>query len=65
MTNRYNYAEFKNGEKMLFDLNSDPDENVNLATSPKQKENLKRLGRILKDGWRGVLPQTYVKVVRH
>ena len=58
VTNRYNYAEFKNGEKMLFDLNSDPDENVNLATSPKQKENLKRLGRILKDGWRGVLPPT-------
>ena len=57
VTNRYNYAEFKNGEKMLFDLNSDPDENVNLATSPKQKENLKRLGRILKDGWRGVLPE--------
>ncbi|HAW98766.1 MAG TPA: iduronate-2-sulfatase [Opitutae bacterium] len=58
VTNRYNYAEFKNGEKMLFDLNSDPDENVNLSTSPKQKENLKRLGRILKDGWRGVLPPT-------
>ena len=57
VTNRYNYAEFKNGEKMLFDLNSDPDENVNLATSPKQKENLKRLGRMLKDGWRGVLPE--------
>ena len=57
MTNRYNYAEFKNGEKMLFDLNSDPDENGNRATSPKQKENLKRLGRILKDGWRGVLPE--------
>lgn len=56
VTNRFNYAEFKNGEKMLFDLNMDPDENTNLATSPKQKENLKRLANLLKEGWQKALP---------
>ena len=43
---------------MLFDLKADPDENVNLADSPEHKNEVKRLGRILKGGWRGVLPQT-------
>ena len=58
LTDRYNYAEFDDGSKMLFDLKADPDENVNLANSPKHKDEVKRLGRILKDGWRGVLPET-------
>lgn len=58
VTDRYNYAEFDEGPKMLFDLKADPDENVNLANSPERKDEVKRLGRILKDGWRGVLPET-------
>lgn len=58
VTDRYNYAEFDEGQKMLFDLKADPDENVNLANSPEHKDEVKRLGRILKDGWRGVLPET-------
>ena len=56
VTSRYNYAEFKDGEKMLYDLSVDPDENVNLAKSPKQKDNLKRLGDLMRGGWKKALP---------
>ena len=56
VTDRYNYAEFDDGQKMLFDLRSDPDENVNLVASPKYKKPLNRLGNMLRDGWRSVLP---------
>lgn len=56
ITNRFNYAEFNNGQKMLFDLKKDPDENVNLANSPKQKDNITRLGELLQAGWKKALP---------
>jgi len=56
VTNRFNYAEFKDGEKMLYDLTVDPQENVNLANSPKQKDNLKRLGDLMRAGWKKALP---------
>jgi iduronate 2-sulfatase len=56
VTNKFNYAEFDDGQKMLFDLSADPDENVNLATSPEHKKNLNRLGNMLRDGWRKALP---------
>ena len=41
---------------MLFDLKAEPDENINLATSPEHIKTPKRLGKILKDGWRESLP---------
>lgn len=56
ITPRFNFVRFKDGEKMLFDLNSDPQENLNLATYPKQKENLARLEKMLRAGWENVLP---------
>jgi iduronate 2-sulfatase len=56
ITPRFNYAQFNDGQKMLFDLSVDPDENVNLTPAPEQKENLERLGNMLRDGWRKVLP---------
>ena len=56
VTDRYNYAEFDDGQTMLFDLRTDPDENVNLVASPKYKKTLNRLGKILEDGWSSVLP---------
>ena len=56
ITPRFNFVRFKDGEKMLFDLNSDPEENLNLATHPKQKENLARLEKMLRAGWENVLP---------
>jgi arylsulfatase A-like enzyme len=56
ITSRFNYAQFNDGQKMLFDLSVDPDENVNLTPVPEQKENLERLGNMLRDGWRKALP---------
>ena len=56
ITHQFNYAEFDDGQKMLFDLKKDPDENVNLAASPEHKKTLNRLGKMLKGGWREVLP---------
>ena len=56
ITNQFNYAEFDDGQKMLFDLRADPNENVNLADSPEYKKTLNRLGNMLREGWRSVLP---------
>ena len=56
VTESYNFAEFDDGQKMLFDLKADPDENVNLAASPEHKKTLYRLGKMLKDGWSKILP---------
>ena len=57
LTDRHNYAEFDDGSKMLFDLKADPDENVNLANSPEHKDEVKRLGSVLRGGWKKNLPQ--------
>ncbi|MDA0724839.1 MAG: sulfatase [Verrucomicrobia bacterium] len=56
VTEQFNYAEFKDGQKMLFDLSADPDENVNLASSPEHKNTLNRFGNMIKDGWGKILP---------
>ncbi len=56
ITERYNYAEFKNGEKMLFDLENDADENVNIAGEAEHKKLVKQLSRMLADGWKRALP---------
>lgn len=56
ITPRYNFVRFKDGEKMLFDLRTDPEENLNLATFPQQKENLDRLEKMLRAGWKDALP---------
>ena len=56
ITDRYNYAEFDNGEKMLYDLQNDTDENVNIAGSEEHQEIVRQLNRMLKDGWEKALP---------
>ena len=56
ITERYNYAEFKNGEKMLFDLERDADENNNVAGAPEHKELVKQLSQLLNSGWKHALP---------
>ena len=61
VTDRYNYAEFDDGSKMLFDLTADPDENVNVAASPELKSNLNQQGKILREGWTKVLPPSIQK----
>ena len=61
VTDRYNYAEFDDGSKMLFDLTADPDENVNVAASLELKSNLNQHGKILREGWTKVLPPSIQK----
>tara|TARA_B100000212_G_scaffold11841_1_gene8548 strand:- start:12 stop:1403 length:1392 start_codon:yes stop_codon:yes gene_type:complete len=56
ITPRFNFVRFKDGEKMLFDLRTDPGENFNLANFPQQKENLARLAKMLRAGWKDALP---------
>ena len=50
ITDRYNYAEFNNGEKMLFDLEKDAEENVNIAESAEYQELVRTLGQLLTSG---------------
>jgi iduronate 2-sulfatase len=50
ITDRYNYAEFKNGEKMLYDLKNDPSENVNIAGASEHQALVEKLSKILKEG---------------
>jgi arylsulfatase A-like enzyme len=61
ITPRFNYAQFKDGEEMFYDLTADPDENVNLATSPELKSNLNQHGKMLREGWSKVLPPSVQK----
>lgn len=56
ITDRYNYAEFENGEKMLYDLENDASENVNIAGEKEHQELVKQLSQTLRDGWKMVLP---------
>ena len=50
ITDRYNYAEFSNGDKMLFDLKVDPVENVNIAGAREHQQRVNELSRILNGG---------------
>ncbi len=41
----------------LYDHQSDPDENVNLAGKPEFKASVTELSRRLRDGWRAAAPE--------
>ena len=56
ITDRYNYAEFKNGERMLYDLKTDPAENVNIAEEPQNKKLVAALAKTLHTGYESVKP---------
>ncbi|MBT3199305.1 MAG: sulfatase [Phycisphaerales bacterium] len=56
ITDRHNYAEFKNGERMLYDLKADPAENVNIAEDPKNKDLVASLAKMLHAGYESVKP---------
>ena len=56
ITDRHNYAEFKNGERMLYDLKTDPAENVNIAEEPKNKALVASLAKTLHAGYESVKP---------
>ena len=48
ITKRYNYVEYKNGERMLYDHQKDPDENVNVAGNPEYRNVVEKLSAALK-----------------
>ncbi len=56
ITERYNYAEFENGENMLYDLQNDAAENINISGSEDQKELVLQLNKFLEEGWQKALP---------
>ena len=56
ITDRHNYAEFKNGERMLYDLKADPSENVNIAEEPANKDLAASLAKMLHDGYQAAKP---------
>ncbi len=47
VTKDYLYTEYKDGEQMLFDHKSDPDENVNVAGEKKYIETVQSLSKLL------------------
>lgn len=61
-TERYRYNEWYNyitGEfsgRELYDHLDDPDENINIAMDPENRELVLRLGRQMKDGWKNAVP---------
>jgi len=57
ITEQYNYAEYENGENMLYDLHIDPDENTNVSSSDEHADIIVELSQILKDGWQNVEPK--------
>jgi arylsulfatase A-like enzyme len=61
ITPKFNYVQYKSGEKMLFDLISDPDENINIAGDPKRKSTLNHHIKILGNGWTDALPPSVQK----
>ena len=64
-TDRYRYVEYthkKSGKihaRELYDHSTDPDENVNIAGSPKMKETVEKLSKILDggQGWKKLRPK--------
>jgi len=61
-TDRYRYTEWNipNGEPLgieLYDHQTDPDENINIANRPENKELTAKLSKMLHAGWKGALPK--------
>ncbi|MBN2021682.1 MAG: sulfatase [Pirellulales bacterium] len=60
-TDRYRYTEWRRGDKIvareLYDYQTDPEGNVNVARDPDNKELVAGLSRQLAAGWRGALPE--------
>jgi arylsulfatase A-like enzyme len=60
-TDRYRYTEWGNLKqeaqfRELYDHETDPDENVNIAGRPEMAETVAQLSHQLHRGWRGALP---------
>ncbi|UCD30336.1 MAG: sulfatase [Planctomycetota bacterium] len=63
-TDRYRYTEWAEKGKEpvgieLYDHQNDPDENVNIANRPENKELVAKLSKMLHAGWQAALPNGY------
>ena len=63
-TERYRFTEWAQPGKKpiareLYDHRTDPDENVNLADRPEQREPIARLEKILHAGWQAARPPAH------
>jgi iduronate 2-sulfatase len=62
-TKRFRYTEWQNRKtgiclaRELYDHEIDPEENVNAVTEPRYEQDVRRLARMLKQGWRAARPQ--------
>lgn len=56
ITKDYNYAEFSNGDRMLFQLDPLYQENENLVNNPDYAKVRDKLSTLLQKGWRNALP---------
>ncbi|MFC1551574.1 sulfatase [Candidatus Latescibacterota bacterium] len=59
-TKRYQYTQWRNEDggpvtaRMLYDHDTDPDENVNVAENPKYARAAAEMSKMLADGWKSV-----------
>jgi hypothetical protein len=62
-TRRFRYTEWRERKtnkviaRELYDHKKDPQENVNTVDVPEYKQDVRRLARMLDQGWRGALPK--------
>lgn len=56
VTRSFTYTEWPGGERMMFDLDKDPDENINIADTPSGQAMAARLQSMLHAGWMGAVP---------
>jgi len=47
MTERYHYAEWADGARMLYDNQKDPDENVNISENPENRKIVEEMQKLL------------------
>ena len=49
ITKRFSYTSYNNGKaEMLYDLEKDPDENINIASQPEHRETVRTMAALLK-----------------
>lgn len=56
VTATHTYTDWPSGQRMMFDLERDPDENVNIADLPAEQAAAAKLQTILHAGWKAALP---------
>ena len=57
-TERYRYTRWPRREQELYDHDSDPDENRNLAADPAQAGTIAEMRKLLEAGWRAAQPRS-------